>query len=133
MPENRSAGRSTPLGAVRTWWRALAEHDLPALSEVLAQEHVSTAGPAGRTVGRAAALVEAAAFLAGGRVDTWSIDDVVEMRLGDAAVCAYRWQESGEHAGRRFGMRGWATDVLRSTAAGWVIVAHHASAEPGAA
>lgn len=128
----------TPAGAVHAWWHAMQQQDLAGLELLMADDYVSSGGPAGRTTTREALLDQARDFFTDGTdIAEWSVDDLTEIMLGpDAAVCVYDWSESGRHAGHPFAMSGAATDVLVRRGGTWVHQAHHVSArmtaDPGA-
>ena len=113
------------------WWQAIKSRDITALAETLTQDYISTGGPAGRVIGRAAALTEAQAFLSNGKVDAWTVRDVVQRDHGDAIICSYAWEETGRHLDAKFTMSGYTTDVITRTESGWRISAHHTSLIPG--
>ncbi|MFB4284700.1 nuclear transport factor 2 family protein [Nonomuraea sp. MTCD27] len=124
---------ATPQAAVRAWWQAMQDGDPHTLGELTLPDYLSSGGPAGRSVGRAALLAEASAFFAQARIDAWSLDDVEVRQYGDTAVCAYRWSETGTHLDARFELHGLATDVLVRRDGRWLHLAHHVSALPATA
>jgi ketosteroid isomerase-like protein len=118
------------MDVVRAWWQAIQANDMARLAGTLDEDYITTGGPAGRTVGRAAALAEAEMFLSGGRVNSWSVRDVLQRDHGDMTIFSYAWQETGRHLDVEFTLAGLATDVLTLGADGWKISAHHTSVLP---
>ena len=105
----------------------MQSNDLTALRKLLAEDYVVSGGPDGRTIGRQAVLDQAAAFAADATIDDWTVS-AMEIRVGtDHAVCSYRWDERGTHAGTPFVFSGLATDVLRLEAGTWLHQARHVS------
>jgi ketosteroid isomerase-like protein len=129
-PQNTSSitGQTLhPSDAVTAWWTAIQSNDLTALRELLAEDYIVSGGPEGRTIGRQDVLDQAAAFSADATIDDWTIS-AIELRVGtDHAVCSYRWDERGTHAGTPFMFSGLATDVLHFEAGTWRHQARHVS------
>jgi ketosteroid isomerase-like protein len=119
-----------PMDVVLAWWQAIQDNDMARLAETLDDNYIATGGPAGRTVGSAAALAEAEMFLSAGWVAGWSVRDVLQRQHGDVAVFSYAWEETGQHLDADFTLAGLATDVLTRGAGGWKISAHHTSVLP---
>jgi ketosteroid isomerase-like protein len=119
---------ATPTDAVEAWWQAMQDQDLAALRQLTAADYLASGGPAGRTTTRVELLAEAEAFFSETtRIESWSLEDMIELDLGDVAICAYDWSEHGQHAGQDFHLTGAATDVLVRGGTGWVHQAHHVS------
>ncbi|WP_283135729.1 helix-turn-helix domain-containing protein [Rhizohabitans arisaemae] len=120
----------TPQDAIRRWWQAMQDKDLDRLRELTLPDYLSAGGPDVMAAGRENLLTQAAEFFRSARIDHWALDDVTVRELGGTAVCSYTWEETGEHGGQPFAMRGVATDVLVARDGRWLHQSHHVSMLP---